>query len=52
MTVNSNNGNTVIAGTLNANSSADIAGDFSIASNKLTVESSTGNTLIAGTLTK
>ena len=43
-------GVTTLTGALDANSTADIAGDFSVATNKMTVASGSGNTTIAGTL--
>jgi hypothetical protein len=39
-----------ITGTLDVSSSADIGGDFSVATNKFTVAAATGNTTVAGTL--
>ena len=49
-TVDSDNGNTVIAGTLDVTSNVGIDGDFDINTNKFTVASATGNTVVAGTL--
>ena len=47
---NSDNGNTVIAGTLDVTSNVGIDGDFDIATSKFTVASASGNTVIDGTL--
>jgi len=49
-TVDTDNGNTVIAGTLDVTSNVGIDGDFDIATSKFTVASATGNTVIDGTL--
>ena len=50
-TVDTDNGNTTIAGTLDVTSNVGIDGDFDIATSKFTVASATGNTVIDGTLT-
>ncbi len=50
-TVDSDNGNTVIAGTLDVTSAVGIDGNFDIGTNKFTIAAATGNTVIDGTLT-
>ena len=49
-TVDTDNGNTVIAGTLDVTSNVGIDGNFDIATSKFTVAASTGNTVIDGTV--
>ena len=49
--VDTDNGNTVIAGTADITGAVGIDGDFDIATSKFTVASATGNTVIDGTLT-
>ena len=50
-TVDTDNGNTVVGGTLDITSSLGVDGDFDVATSKFTVASATGNTVIDGTLT-
>ena len=50
-TVDSDNGNTVIAGTLDVTSAVGIDGNFDIGTSKFTIAAATGNTVIDGTLT-
>jgi len=49
-TVDTDNGNTVIAGTLDVTSNVGIDGNFDIATSKFTVAAATGNTVIDGTV--
>ena len=50
-TVDTDNGNTAIAGTLDVTGATGVDGDFDVNTNKFNVTASSGNTTVAGTLT-